>query len=90
MGYLRHSGTPHEGPIPHSGRYPWGSGENPNQRPATFYEHVKAMRQQGLSDKEIADGMGMTIRELKARYSVAWTENRQGHVAEAHRLLEQR
>jgi transposase len=47
------------------------------------------MRQQGLSDKEIADGMGMTIREMKARYSVAWTENRQGHVAEAHRLLEQ-
>lgn len=89
MGYLRHTGTPHEGAIPHSGRYPWGSGENPSQRPATFYEHVKAMRQQGLTDKEIADGMGMTIRELKSRYSVAWTENRKGHVAEAHRLLEQ-
>lgn len=88
MGFIAHSGTPHEGAIPHSGRYPWGSGKNPGQRPADFYEHVKAMRKEGLTDKEIADGMGMTVRELKSRYSMAWTENRQGHVAEATRLLE--
>jgi len=88
MGFIAHSGTPHEGAIPHSGRYPWGSGKNPGQRPSDFYEHVKAMRKEGLTDKEIADGMGMTVRELKSRYSMAWTENRQGHVAEATRLLE--
>ena len=80
MGFLYHTGTPHEGMTPHSGRYPWGSGKNPGQHPKTFYEHVKALRAQGLTDKEIADGMKMSVRELKARYSVAWSENRKGHV----------
>lgn len=89
MAFLYHTGTPHEGSIPHSGRYPWGSGENPGQHPVTFYDHVKGMRKQGLSDKEIAQGMGMSVRELKARYSIAWTENRQGHISEALRLQEQ-
>lgn len=28
---LEHSGTPHEGSIPHSGRYEWGSGKKPLQ-----------------------------------------------------------
>ena len=28
--FLAHIGTPHEGNIPHSGRYPYGSGENPS------------------------------------------------------------
>lgn len=89
MAFLYHTGTPHEGSIPHSGRYPWGSGKNPGQHPKSFYDHVKSMRAQGLTDKEIADGMGMSIRELKSRYSIAWTENRQGHIAEAQRLYEQ-
>ena len=38
--YLAHVGTPHEGATPHSGRYAWGSGENPSQRPHTFLENV--------------------------------------------------
>lgn len=29
--FLAHYGTPHDGLIPHSGRYPWGSGEDPFQ-----------------------------------------------------------
>ena len=30
--YLMHKGTPHEGMIPHSGRYEWGSGVHSFQR----------------------------------------------------------
>lgn len=29
--FLAHYGTPHEGLTPHSGRYPWGSGDDPFQ-----------------------------------------------------------
>lgn len=43
--YLLHSGIPHVGNIPHSGRYPWGSGDNPNQHDAgDFLSRVRDAR----------------------------------------------
>lgn len=68
MSYLSHTGTPHEGATPHSGRYPWGSGKNPGQHPKTFAEHVDSMRKQGMTDKEIARGMKITMSEFENRY----------------------
>lgn len=68
MAFLYHTGTPHEGSIPHSGRYPWGSGENPNQRPKTFVDIVESMRKNGLSDADIAKGFGITEKQLNTRY----------------------
>ena len=68
MAFLKHTGTPHEGTTPHSGRYPWGSGANPGQHPKSFYDHVKSMRKQGLSDSDIAKGMGLTQKEFESRY----------------------
>lgn len=46
---LMHYGTPR-----HSGRYPWGSGENPYQRNGDFLSRVDELKGQGLSDTEIA------------------------------------
>ena len=69
MDSLMHTGTPHEGSIPHSGRYPWGSGENPNQRPKSFADAVDSMRDDGLSDSEIAKGFGMSERDFKIQYA---------------------
>lgn len=63
------TGTPHEGSIPHSGRYPWGSGANPNQRPKTFLEMVDSSLQKGLTMNEIAKGLDISERELRQRYS---------------------
>ena len=80
---LMHYGTPR-----HSGRYPWGSGENPYQRNASFLAHVKALKEKGLSEKEIAKGMGMSIKQLRARRSVAKDEKRIADAAEAYRLKE--
>lgn len=37
-----------------SGRYPLGSGENPNQHLITFDSRVKEMRDSGMNDTEIA------------------------------------
>lgn len=49
----------HIGVLHKSGRYPWGSGENPYQRSAGFLAHVEEMRKQGLTDTQIARGLGM-------------------------------
>ena len=84
--FLVHSGTPHEGSTPHSGRYPWGSGENPNQRPSNFLEEIKRLEAKGMSEKDIAEGMGMSIRELRARRSAATNEARELRRAEVNRL----
>ena len=53
----------------HSGRYPWGSGENPEQRSNSFLKYVSDQREQGLTMKEIAEGMGITQTQLKQQIS---------------------
>lgn len=68
---LYHYGTPQVGynSPTGSGRYRKGTGENPNQHEDSFYASVRSMERQGLSEKEIAEAMGVTIRELRAKKS---------------------
>jgi DNA-binding CsgD family transcriptional regulator/biotin operon repressor len=68
-----------------SGRYPWGSGGDP-QRHTSFRSHVKELRKQGLSDVEIARGQGMTTTQLRARLSLEKAEERNANMSEAIRL----
>ena len=42
---LYHYGTPR-----HSGRYPWGSGDDPYQHEKGFNGYVNDLRKQGLKD----------------------------------------
>lgn len=78
---LIHYGTPR-----HSGRYPWGSGKNPEQRNKSFLGYVDELKKQGLSEKEIANGLGMKISELRTRKSIVKAEIRAANVAMAKRL----
>lgn len=78
---LMHYGTPR-----HSGRYPWGSGENPYQSSTGLYGMAKQLKKQGMSDKEIAESFGMSTREYKSAYSNAKNEVRAANRAEALRL----
>lgn len=78
---LTHYGTPRE-----SGRYPWGSGENPYQRNASFLKEVDALKQSGMSETDIAKSLGMTTTELRARKSNAKSHNKQEDIARAIRL----
>lgn len=87
--YLAHIGTPHEGMTPHSGRHPWGSGENPKQRPKDLYEHIQKMHKQGVSDKEIANGLGISLRELQSVRSLGGAEYKLQKRTEALDLLNQ-
>ena len=78
---LVHYGTPR-----HSGRYPWGSGENPYQRYANFKGHVQRMRDAGLNDTEIARSMKMTTSVFRAKLSYAEDEMRKEKVSQAVKL----
>lgn len=61
--FIAHYGTPR-----HSGRYPWGSGKNP-QRNRNWISRADDLAKQGLSQKEIADAFGMSTGEYRAMRS---------------------
>ena len=69
--YLEHQGTPHQGSIPHSGRYKWGSGENSYQRATSWSDTVAKYRKTGLTDTQIATKLGITTSEFRARNTIA-------------------
>ena len=64
---ILHRGTPHEGSIPHSGRYPYGSGLNQYQHVKDFNTEVNRLRKEGMSWADIADGLGMSINQVRAK-----------------------
>jgi hypothetical protein len=70
-----------------SGRYPWGSGENPNQRSVTFLSTIDELKKKGLTEKQIADGMGLgSTTQLRALKTRAKAEKRAADMTEANRL----
>ena len=74
--FLMHYGTPRE-----SGRYKYGSGENPYQHPyiprdnydpaKDFYAQYLRQKSNGMSDNDIAKWMGMNTTEFRQRRSIA-------------------
>lgn len=64
-----HEGTPHEGSIPHSGRYPYGSGLEPYKKAKDFNARVNQMRKEGKTEAEIAEAFGMSINHVRAKVS---------------------
>ena len=64
----------HYGTKRHSGRWPWGSGENPFQRSGDFLSRVEKYEKEGLTDKQIADRLEMEIKELRVYKAVAKNE----------------
>lgn len=72
---ISHVGTPHEGSTPHSGRYPWGSGENGYQHLKDFRDRVNKMKADGISEKQIVQEFGFeTTTELRDYVSLAGTK----------------
>ena len=69
-----------------SGRYPWGSGENPKQRTDTFMSRYKEYAVQGLTEKEIAEKMGTTTTKLRVQLSYAKSQKRMQMVDQAKSL----
>lgn len=86
----------HEGVLRKSGRYPWGSGENPNQRNKAFLDYVEDLRKKGLSDVEIArgmgiyteDGKGISTTQLRAAKSIAKSQLKTQAISDATMMKE--
>lgn len=66
----------HYGIKRRSGRYPWGSGENPYQHSGDFLSRVEELQRQGLKEKEIADVIGLSTTDLRMQVRVAKHERR--------------
>ena len=71
-----------------SGRYPWGSGENPYQRTKDFLARYDDYKSKGFSDKEIADAMGCSTGDLRIYKSHAKNERRKLNYDRAKSLRE--
>lgn len=79
--FLKHYGTPRK-----SGRYPWGSGGDQVARNRTFLQTVDDLQKKGMSEKQVAEGMGISIAQLRARRSIATNQLRQERIRTAQRL----
>lgn len=66
----------HYGVARRSGRYPWGSGKMPFQHSGDFLSRVEEYQKSGMSEKEIAEAMGMTTTSLRMQKRVAAHERR--------------
>lgn len=61
----------HYGVKRRSGRYPWGSGEEPYQRTPDFATRVDEMRKSGMDDKEICKFLGIkSTTQLRKDYRI--------------------
>ena len=78
----------HYGVKRRSGRYPWGSGKEPYQHSGDFLGRVEELNKKGLSEKEIADTIGLTTSHLRIQKSLAKDERRMLQVARAKSLRE--
>ena len=76
----------HIGVLRKSGRYPWGSGENPNQHNRSFLDAVADLKKQGMTPVQIAEGFGMTTTEFRKVNAIARAEQRASDSSEALRL----
>lgn len=76
----------HYGVLRKSGRYPWGSGGDPYQDATGFLGHVEELRKQGLSETDIASGLGITTSQLRAQKSIARNEKKQADIGQAQKL----
>lgn len=81
MDELKHYGT-----LRRSGRYPWGSGENPYQGYKNFLSRVDELKKKGFTPTEIAKDMGMKTQTLRAKISIATDEISKSDVNQILRL----
>lgn len=76
----------HYGILRKSGRYPWGSGKDPYQRSRDFQGLVKGLESKGMTEAEIARGLGMTTTELRATKSIVKRERQAVEIAMVRKL----
>ena len=86
MEFTEEKSLTHYGMPRRSGRYPWGSGENPYQHEGDFLGRVAELKAQGLSETEIAKSLGLSTTAYRAMKSLANDERRALEVARVKSL----
>lgn len=71
----------HYGTKRHSGRYPWGSGDNPYQHSGDFLSRVEEPKKKGLSEKEILETINNSLPD---EYKMGLTEFRTARQKAGH------
>lgn len=79
---VHHYGTPR-----HSGRYPWGSGKNP-QRNRNFLARANDLKKQGLTDKQIAEAFNMSTGQYRAMHTLAVNEQKKDMIRRVQTLYD--
>ena len=80
----------HYGVKRRSGRYPWGSGEDPYQHGRDFLTRVDELREQGWEEtpENIKATFGLTVKQYRQEKSICKDERRMLDVARAKSLRE--
>lgn len=86
--YLQHYGI-----LRKSGRYPWGSGKDPEQRSGSFLGMVAEMKAQGLSETQIAEAFNtpdtpFNTTDLRATRTIARNAKKAADIARAQAYKE--
>ena len=78
----------HYGIKRRSGRYPWGSGDNPYQHGGDFLARVEELQRLGKTEKQIADELHLSTTDLRMQVRVAKHERRALQADRARSLRE--
>lgn len=78
----------HYGVKRRSGRYPWGSGDNPYQHGSDFLARVEELQRLGKTEKQIADELHLSTTDLRMQVRVAKHERRALQADRARSLRE--
>lgn len=78
----------HYGVKRRSGRYPWGSGDNPYQHGGDFLARVEELQRLDKTEKQIADELHLSTTDLRMQVRVAKHERRALQADRARSLRE--
>ena len=80
--FLAHIGIKYK-----SGRYEYGSGENPYQHdPHHVLKRARELKDAGMDEKTIANELGLTTTSLRANIAIADKEERMSKINQAIKL----
>lgn len=78
----------HYGIIRRSGRYPWGSGLDEPQHNRKLVDHIRELEKSGMSQPDIAKGLGMSTTQLRAERTIAKDQIKREQIFRANQLKE--
>ena len=87
----------HYGTKRHSGRYPWGSGDNPYQHSGDFLSRIEVLKKKGLSEKDILESINdslpkeyqMSLSEFRVAKRTAIHERKTSEYEQIHKMKDE-